>query len=117
MVEIVAGSSIQRDRDKKYKEYATAGVKEYWIIDPRPGKQRADFFTLNEDGQYTLFATEDGETIQSRLLPNFWLRPAWLWQADSLSPLAIFMEMRGLSSEKTEAFLQELREGVSDTGD
>ncbi len=29
-----------------------AGVREYWILDPRPGYERADFYVLDEQGRY-----------------------------------------------------------------
>jgi Uma2 family endonuclease len=111
IVEIVSADSVQRDRDDKFQEYREAGVREYWIIDPRPGKQRADFFHLDETGAYRLFATEDNERVESHLLSGFWLRPAWLWQADTLDPLTTFFEMRGLSTEQAQQIQQLLRSG------
>src|SRR5688572_26646078 len=48
IVEIVSADSLQRDRRDKFNEYREAGVPEYWIIDPRRNKQRADFYALNE---------------------------------------------------------------------
>ncbi len=100
IVEIVSAGTVRNDREDKLKEYQAAGVPEYWIIDPRPAKQRADFYHLAESGLYELFATEDDERVESRLLPGFWLRPEWLWQAESLQPLDIFFEIRGLSDDQ-----------------
>ena len=92
IVEIVSRSSVRRDRKDKFEEYAVAGVPEYWIIDSRPGKQRADFYELDENGRYQLYATEDDEIVSSKVLSGFWLRPSWLWQADTLNPLTCLME-------------------------
>ena len=114
IVEIVSDATVRNDREDKFKEYQAAGVHEYWIIDPRPGKQRADFYHLDEAGLYTLFATEDDERVESRVLSGFWLRPAWLWQADSLNPLTTFFEMRGLSAEQIEQIQQTLQTGAAD---
>lgn len=100
VVEIISKESIHRDRQTKFREYAEAGVKEYWLIDPRQGRQVADFFRLNNDHEYELFATEDDERVESQVLPGFWLRPTWLWQAGTISPLAAFLEMRGLSPQQ-----------------
>jgi Uma2 family endonuclease len=86
IIEVLSDDSIQRDRVEKFREYESAGVAEYWIIDSRPGRQRADFFTqrvlrrLGDDGRYELFATEDDERVHSNVVPDFWIRPAWLWQ-------------------------------------
>lgn len=34
-VEIVSPESVERDRKTKFTEYETAGIKEYWLIDPQ----------------------------------------------------------------------------------
>lgn len=99
VVEIVSDDSVRRDRDEKYHEYAAAGVREYWVIDPRDGRRRADFFRLLAEGRYELFATEDDARVESTVLPGFWLNPAWLWQAEERDPLLTLMEVRGLSAE------------------
>jgi Uma2 family endonuclease len=108
-VEIISDGTALRDRRDKFQEYREAGVREYWIIDPRPGKQRADFYRLDETGDYDLFATEDDERVESAVLPGFWLRPAWLWQIDEITPLEAFYEIRGLSAEQIQQIQQLLR--------
>ena len=100
IVEIVSASTVRNDREVKLKAYQAAGVSEYWIIDPRPNKQRADLYHLDKSGVYQLVATEEDTRLESRLLPGFWVAPDWLWQADSLSPLSTFFEMRGLTAEQ-----------------
>lgn len=100
IVEIISADSVHRDRHTKFSEYAEAGIREYWIVDPRPRRQAADFFRLNDQSEYELFATEADEKAMSQVLPGFWLKPAWLWQADTLSPLTALLEVRGLSSEQ-----------------
>lgn len=97
IIEIISPDSVGRDRNTKFKEYAEAGVREYWLVDPRPGKQRADFFRLDQNGQYTLHATEDDERVESLTLPGFWLRPVWLWQTDTLNPLTCALEIEGVA--------------------
>lgn len=109
VIEIVSAESVRRDRDDKYHEYARAGVGEYWVIDPRPGRQRADFFRLLPEGRYELFATEDDERVESGVLAGFWLSPAWLWEAEERDPLLTLMEIRGLSAEAAEQIQSLLR--------
>jgi Uma2 family endonuclease len=113
IIEIVSGDSLRRDRQDKFKEYQTARVPEYWIIDPRSGKQRADFFRLNEAGEYELYATEEDERATSQVLPGFWLRPAWLWQADERDPFRIFCEMAGLPDTFVEQIRRQMRAGFT----
>lgn len=111
IIEIISDDSVQLDRRDKFREYRVAGVPEYWIIDPRPKKQRADFFQLDASGTYELFATEDDARVASSILSGFWLQPAWLWQADTLDPLTVFFEMRGIPPEQSESIRQLLRGG------
>ncbi len=92
-VEIVSPGSLYIDRNQKFREYERAGVAEYWLIDTRPGQRRADFYKLDEEGRYELFATEVDEVVRSKVLEGFWLRPSWLWQEPP--PLAALAEIVG----------------------
>lgn len=97
IVEIISDDSVSRDREKKFGEYQAAGVPEYWIIDPRPGKQSADFWLLDENGRYQPAAIEEGGVYRSTIIPGFWLRIDWLW-ADELPDLQrTFAEIVGPS--------------------
>jgi len=114
IIEIISDSTVRNDREDKFKEYQAAGVSEYWLIDPRPDKRRADFYHLDETGLYKLFATEDDERVESQTLAGFWLRPDWIWQADTLNPLTAFFEMRGLSAEQIAQIQHMLQMGAAD---
>jgi Uma2 family endonuclease len=87
VVEVVSRDSVRRDREEKFREYAAGGVPEYWIIDPRPGLLRADFYALAED-RYEPLPSDDG-IVRSQQLAGFWLRVERLWDpnADSLAAL------------------------------
>lgn len=68
MVEVVSENEPNRDRVKKKREYAAAGIPEYWIADPRD--KTLTIFTLEagaaeyrEAGRY-----REGETAWSVLL-------------------------------------------------
>jgi len=43
---------MARDRGDKFYEYQEGSVREYWMFDPRPGKERVDFYVLDEHGRY-----------------------------------------------------------------
>jgi Uma2 family endonuclease len=89
VIELLSDSSVARDRDAKFYEYQEAGVPEYWIFDPRPGKVRSDFYQLGADGQYRAVALDADGRYHSHVLPGFWLMPAWLWQEPLPSPLLL----------------------------
>jgi Uma2 family endonuclease len=76
-VEVISPDSPRRDREEKFAEYAADSVPEYWIIDPRPGFARAEFYSL-VGAQYEPLAVVDG-AFHSRQIPGFWMRVAWLW--------------------------------------
>lgn len=79
VIEVVSDESASRDRVDKFEEYEEAGVREYWIVDPRPRRRRADFYQLAPDGKYQPVPTPEG-VYRSAVLPGFWLRVEWLWQ-------------------------------------
>jgi len=76
-------SEIVRDTVQKKREYAQAGVKEYFILD-RKGNH-THFFRLN-NGQYEPIKPVDG-VIQSDVLPNFQFRIEHLYSRPEMSEL------------------------------
>lgn len=80
VIELLSDSSVARDRDRKFYEYQEAGIPEYWVYDPRPGKERADFYQLSAAGKYEAVALDAAGRYHSAVLPGFWLQPEWAWQ-------------------------------------
>ena len=74
IVEIVSPESESRDWRDKYHEYETAGVREYWVVNPTSGRTEA--YTLT-DGRYSPIVVRDGK-IPSSVLLGFHVRPAWI---------------------------------------
>ena len=77
VVEVISPESVERDRERKFAEYETAGVREYWLLDP--DARRADFYRLDATGRYQPVPVGAG-VFRSEVLPGFWLRLDWLWQ-------------------------------------
>ena len=81
VMEVVSGSSSDRDRDlvHKRRDYARAGIPEYWIVDP----QEEVIYVLRLEGQeyaeHGRFVT--GNTAMSALLPGFNVPVAEVWAA------------------------------------
>ena len=105
VVEIVSDDSVARDRDEKFTEYQDAGVREYWIIDPRPNRRRADFYRLTDRGRFQPVPIPADNRYRSTVLPGFWLDVDWLWQDDP-NELAALAEIVG--AEQLPAPLGEL---------
>jgi Uma2 family endonuclease len=93
VIEIVSSSSLRRDRADKFYEYQEAGVREYIIIDPRPGKERIDWYVLLPDGKYQAVLPDEGGWYAAQVLPGFRLDAGWLWQEPLPDPLAALMQM------------------------
>ena len=72
VVEVVPASDPDRVLTEKRRDYAVAGIPEYWIVDPRPGHRRVAVLTLDGDVYRGEFVGADG-VAESRLLPGFTL--------------------------------------------
>jgi Uma2 family endonuclease len=94
LVEVISDSSVARDRSDKFYEYQAAGVREYWIIDPRAGYERVDFWVLDPHGRYRPVPVDDG-IYRSTVIPDFWLNVHWLWTEDAPDPIRAFVQIIG----------------------
>lgn len=99
VIEIVSPESAARDRADKFDEYQEAGVREYWVLDVRDGKERVDFWVLDEAGRYRAALPDAAGVYRSAVLAGFWLDTAWLWQEPLPSPLAAFAEIANLPDD------------------
>jgi hypothetical protein len=108
VVEIISPGSVSTDRVTKFGEYERAGVREYWIIDPRPHQQQADFFILGEDGLYHDRPVDEVGIYHAVIIPDFWLNLAWLWQEPLPNPqlalAELMMSLETLPSETKAAY-------------
>jgi len=71
VVEIVSEGKAQRERDfdHKRRDYAAAGITEYWIVDPKSETVMVLFLDGSEYAEHGAFDRDDVAT--SRLLPEF----------------------------------------------
>ncbi len=98
LVEVISPESVNRDTERKFTEYEAAGVREYWIIDPRAGREQAQFFVLDAAGNYQAAPVEGG-IYRSAVLDGFWLKVDWLWPGRQPAPVSVFAEIVGLPAE------------------
>jgi Uma2 family endonuclease len=78
VVEVVSDDSVACDRADKFYEYQAAGIREYWIIDPRPGYERVDFFVLDDKGRYRPVPVEPDGRYHSTVLARLWFQVDWV---------------------------------------
>ncbi len=93
VIELISDSSVAHDSDDKFYEYQDAGIPEYWVIDPRSGKERVDLFALTPEGTYQAVLPDADGRYHSVTLPGFWLHPDWLWQDPLPNPLDLLQEI------------------------
>jgi Uma2 family endonuclease len=74
-VEVVSRDSRSRDYGEKRELYESAGVMEYWIVDPL--QRRVEFLRL-ENGKYDLVPLESNRFFHSQVVPGLWLNVDWL---------------------------------------
>jgi len=89
-IEIVSQDSGSRDWREKYLEYEAGGVGEYWVIDP--ASQVVECYALGADRRFHPNTAKD-DKIASAVLPDFYLRPSWLWQNPLPRMAGILREM------------------------
>ncbi|MCG3118042.1 MAG: hypothetical protein ALAOOOJD_00175 [bacterium] len=69
IVEVLSPGNWLVDRRDKFKVYAQAGVREYWIVDPKA--RTIELFCLH-GGVYALIGKYGaGDTVRSEVLPGF----------------------------------------------
>jgi Uma2 family endonuclease len=93
VVEIISAATARYDRGAKLDNYALAGVRELWLIDPY-GPAGTQFFQRRND-ELIEVAPIDG-LIYSNTLPNFKLKIAWLWpdaEGGFANPYAVLKEL------------------------
>jgi Uma2 family endonuclease len=91
ILEIISPDSQSRDRREKFHEYESAGVAEYWIVDPL--SKTVEAYTL-VGKKYRLIDETAG--IKSKVLPGFAIKAAWLWRAKLPKIAACLREMKSI---------------------
>ena len=97
VVEAISPDSVTRDRYDKHAEYEAKRIPEYWLIDPRPGRERIDLFRLDDTGRYGGARADTDGRVWSTVLPGVWLDPRWLRDAPLPSVIQTGMAMAGVT--------------------
>ena len=90
VVEAVSDSTpaeVLRDTEEKRRDYALAGVKEYYILDP--GNEHMRFYRLTPGGRYEALQPDAEGVIGSEVLPGLQFRVEDLERQPDLVELAL----------------------------
>lgn len=69
IMEIISPTSYIEDTTNKFDQYASFGVKEYWLVAPH--QRQITVYTL-ENGQYVIYQMAgDNGSVRSKLIPDF----------------------------------------------
>ena len=93
VIQIISDESVSRDRAVKFYEYQSAGIIEYWLIDPRLGQERIDIYRLDAQRKYRPILPDTTGRYTTPLLPGFSFDPAWLWQLLTPDLLPLLVEL------------------------
>lgn len=74
LAEVLSARTARRDLGLKLAAYERYGVEEYWILDPLDLVHR---FYAREGNAFVEFGAGE-KRIDSRIIPGFYLRRAWL---------------------------------------
>jgi Uma2 family endonuclease len=91
IVEIISLESISRDRGRKFVEYESEGVPEYWLIDPI--RKEMEFYQLGLDHHYHLSLPDAEGIYNSAGITGFWLKVSWLWEEPLPDELTVLREL------------------------
>lgn len=90
VIEVISPESIVRDSEDKFEEYETAGVKEYWLLNPN--RRTANFYGFDEDGKYKMLPISADGIFESRVIEGLWIKLDWLWQEELPNLIDILKE-------------------------
>ena len=69
VIEVLSRSTARTDKVVKFSAYERAGVREYWLVDPRT--HSVEIYALSEEGAYEMTGQYiPGETIVSTVLSD-----------------------------------------------
>lgn len=91
VIEIISPDSVSRDRGRKFVEYESERIPEYWLIDPI--RRQAEFYHLGGDAHYHLALPDAKGIYRSLSVTGFWLEVNWLWQAPLPDELEILRQL------------------------
>jgi len=85
VVEVLSQSTRTLDEGIKRHTYASAGVRELWLIDPEGEDQSHFYQRRHPEGALAETQMQQG-VLESLVIPGFMLRAEWLWPSSGRLP-------------------------------
>ena len=78
VVEVTSPATRTLDLEDKAREYAQAGIPEYWVVD----RERKDLWLhrRKEGHEHYQVTRQTFGVVVSQGVPGFWLQTEWLWE-------------------------------------
>lgn len=92
IVEVLSPKTRRIDKVEKFREYQQAGVREYWILDPK--RESQEFYVRDGDGVFQREVTDAKGIYHCPTIDGFWIKTEWLWQNPRLTVIQIAREWR-----------------------
>lgn len=92
VIEVISPESVVRDTEDKFEEYESAGVKEYWILNPN--RRTAIFYGFDENKRYKMLPISADGIFESRVIEGLWINTNWLWQEELPNLMDILKEWK-----------------------
>jgi Uma2 family endonuclease len=94
--EVLSEETAGEDRGRKRREFETAGVREYLMLEGRPGRDDFEFLRMDAVGRLQPVAPDDQGRYHSKVSSGFWFHPDWFRQDPLPNPMTI---LRRISPE------------------
>lgn len=82
------------------REYAEAGIPEYWMVEGREGRNGLTMLRLHEEGYYDEVHPDEFGVLRSTVLTGLWVDSAWFNQDDLLDPFDMADQMLSLRNSQ-----------------
>jgi Uma2 family endonuclease len=79
-MEALSDSTAGYTRNVKFAAFERGGVREFWMVDPRPGRQPVEPYARSDDGRLVPIAPDSSGRYHSVVVPGLWFDPSWLLQ-------------------------------------
>jgi Uma2 family endonuclease len=95
VVEVLSAGGRRRDLEEKAEEYASAGVGEYWVVDPERREVVVHRLDAASGGAGYAVETRTEGRLESTAVPGFWIEVGWLWERPLPSEFDCLRELTG----------------------